>query len=87
MSFVKYLWARSEYHTKFSFIYFIGLLSLATLAFTYESKNLYLLTQSLLWFYVAYMFGYEIAYKSLREKYNKFQKEQAELFDNIKDPK
>jgi len=46
-----------------------------------------MLSQGLLWFYIAYLFGYEIAYKSLREKYTQFQKEQNELFNNIKDTK
>lgn len=87
MSFINYLWQRSEYHTKFSFIYFVGILVLLTVAVTYESKNLYMLSQGLLWFYIAYLFGYEIAYKSLREKYTQFQKEQNELFNNIKDTK
>jgi len=87
VSFIQYLWQRSEYYTKFSMIYFICIAVLTTISFTYESKNLYLFTQAMIWFYVAYMFGYEIAYKSLREKYERFQKEQNELFDNIKDPK
>jgi hypothetical protein len=39
------------------------------------------------WGYVAYVFGYHIIYITLKDKYNKFRKEQAELFASIKEPK
>lgn len=87
MNFIQYIWRRAEDHTKMFVLYMITALVIAVVAITYESKFLYNLAQGMLFFYVAFALGYGVIYKSLREQYEKYQKEQAELFNNIKDPK
>jgi len=86
IDFIRYLWTRAEDFTKFTIIVLVSSLALAIVALTYESHTLYIISQIICWGYVAYVFGYHIIYISLKDKYNKFRKEQAELFTNIKDP-
>jgi hypothetical protein len=87
MDFIRYLWVRAEEFTKFTVIVLTASVALAIIALTYESKILYFISQTICWGYVAYVFGYHIVYMTLKDKYNKFRKEQEELFINIKDPK
>jgi len=86
IDFIRYLWTRAEDFTKFTIIVLVTSLALAIVALTYESHILYIASQIICWGYVAYVFGYHIVYMTLKDKYNKFRKEQAELFTNIKDP-
>lgn len=87
MRFVHYLWQRAEEHTKVFILYIITALVIAVVALTYDSRFLYNVAQGMLYLYVGYALGYGIIYSSLKEKYKKYQEEQAELFNNIKDPK
>lgn len=87
MDFIQYLWQRAEYYTRITVITAVILLVMFTLALTYESRALYLFASLLSFSYIAYMFGYELLYKDLKERYNKYVSEQESLFDNIKDPK
>ena len=87
MDFIQYLWQRAEFYTRITVIAAVILLVMFTLALTYESRALYLFASLLSFSYIAYMFGYELLYKDLKERYNKYVSEQESLFDNIKDPK
>jgi len=87
MDFIRYLWARAEFYAKVSIMSWVTFLVLFTLAQTYESKFLHFCSGFVAFGYIAYMMGYEIIYKSLKDKYNTFKKEQADLFNNIKEPK
>jgi len=87
IDFIRYLWTRAEDFTRFTIVVLTVSVSLAIVALTYESTILYFISQTICWGYVAYVFGYHIVYTSVKDKYNKFRREQAELFSNIKDPK
>lgn len=87
MDFIRYLWQRAEFYTKVSMLSMVAILVMATIAMTYESRFLYLFSLVMCATYIFYMFGYEILYKVIKDKYNTFKKEQAELFTNIKEPK
>jgi Ca2+-dependent lipid-binding protein len=87
MNFINYLWQRAEYYTKVSAILAVLCLVSFTLALTYESFALHMLGIAILLIYFGYMIGYEMVYKSLKERYNQYLKEQNSLFSNIKDPK
>jgi hypothetical protein len=87
MNFINYLWQRAEFYTKISAILAVLCLVSFTLALTYDSLVLHLLGIAILLTYFGYMIGYELVYKSVKERYNEYLKEQNSLFSNIKDPK
>lgn len=87
MDFIRYLWQRAEFYSRISVISLVLTLVLYTIAYTYDSKTFNNLAFGVWFSYIFYMFGYELLYKSLKEKYNTFRKEQDELFTNIKSPK
>jgi len=87
INFLHYLWTRAEDFTKLNIVTLSTSVSLAIVALTYNSNVLYIVSQTICWGYVAYVIGYHFVYTTIKDKYNKFRKEQDELFTNIKDPK
>lgn len=87
MGFLQWLWQRSEIYAKIIMVYVVVIAVMGTLAVTYESLLLYRITQGIGLSYFIWMFGYELVYKALKDKYNDYKREQDELFNNIKNPK
>lgn len=87
MDFIHWLWSRSETYMKIMVLYVVTFLVFTTIAITYESLVLYRIAQAIGASYFVWFFGYEVFYKLLKDKYNTFKKEQADLFNNIKEPK